>query len=433
MKIKSISVQNYKAVQSQNIDLNGASVIVTAGNNQGKTSFLKGLINRFLGEKPEIIVTKGEKKGFNTMTLTDGSKIDWSFTEKTEKLSFTTADDIKMTTGVLSAIGYKYFGTKFDIDKFINSSKSEALKQVQVLLGIDLTDVNKRYSEKYSERTDANKEVKRLQGLKKTKPEVITAPDIEEIKTRKATMVTENSQAKAKWVTDNEAHQSDAIAFNNEQDTNDTLIKSVSNSIDELEKYKGSAVGSFIDFVGIKEMFNNIPKTKEKKEVTTLVEPKYHDFADIDKEIENALLDKAKFDTYESDLKIYNDWVSEGIEAVKKVDNLKSDLDKINAEKLELVKKGNLPTEFEMTDDGLLYNGMPIDDNQISSSAKYICALKLGSLSLGKIRTMHFDASYLDNISLGEIQKWANEQDLQLLIERPALDGGKIQYQIIED
>ena len=46
---------------------------------------------------------------------------------------------------------------------------------------------------------------------------------------------------------------------------------------------------------------------------------------------------------------------------------------------------------------------------------------------------MHFDASFLDKNSLAEIQLWANENDLQLLIERPDYDGGDIQYKIINE
>jgi hypothetical protein len=108
-------------------------------------------------------------------------------------------------------------------------------------------------------------------------------------------------------------------------------------------------------------------------------------------------------------------------------------LDAINAEKLEKVKAANLPDEFEMTDEGLLYNGLPLTTNQISSSGKYICALKLGALSLGKIRTQHFDCSTLDKNSLMEVQKWAEENDMQLLIERPSWEGGDITYEIIQE
>jgi predicted ATP-dependent endonuclease of OLD family len=192
MKIKNITVRNFKAVSEQELNLNGASVIVTAGNNKGKTSVLRGLVDRFRGDRPEIIVKDGEEKGENHIELTDGSKIGWSFTKKTENFYFTTPDDIKMTTGVLSAIGEKYFGQKFDIEKFLQSSRTEQTKQVQKLLGIDLADLDEKYKGVFDKRTDANREVKRLLALDKKKPEPVDVPDIEALKKEKSKVQEEN-------------------------------------------------------------------------------------------------------------------------------------------------------------------------------------------------------------------------------------------------
>ncbi len=53
-------------------------------------------------------------------------------------------------------------------------------------------------------------------------------------------------------------------------------------------------------------------------------------------------------------------------------------------------------------------------------------------MNIGEIRTLHFDASFLDRESLESIEKWANDNDLQLLIERPAYNGGEITYELIQ-
>lgn len=434
MKIKSIEVVNYKAIQNQEIDLNGHSAIITGGNNKGKSSLLNGLINRFQGEKPEVIVKRGETKGSNKMELTDGSKIHWGFTEKSEKLSFTTAEDIKMTTGVISAIGEKYFGVRFDIDKFIRSTKKEALKMVQNLLGIDLSVIDKKYSDKYSERTDANRELKRIIGLNKKNPEEVTNPDIDAIKKRKEDLVKENASLKENWVKENEEYQKETLDFNKLQSERKNAINNVSDDIDTLKEFQNSKhIAQFIDYKGLSDYLDSLPKSQPEKSVDSLKEPKYNDFTEIDKELEDAYTQKSKFDNYERELKEYNDWIEEGKKAREKSDKLSLELDEISAEKMKLIKEANLPGEFEMTDEGLLYNGFPIDNNQISSSSKYICALKLGSLGLGKLRTMHFDCSFLDKNSLSEIMEWAESEDLQLLIEKPSWDGGEIDYQIINN
>jgi hypothetical protein len=433
MKIKTITVRNFKALSDQELNLNGASAIITAGNNEGKTSILRGLVDRFRGEKPEIIVKQGEEKGENVMELTDGSKIGWKFTHKTENFSFTTPEGIKMTTGVLKSIGEIYFGIKFSIDKFISSSRKEQLKQVQILLGIDLSALDQKHKEKFDARTEANRVVKTLLGLNTKKPEVVENPDIEAIKKRKTAITENNTKLKEKWVIDNEAHQKEAIEFNQLQQHYRANIKTLSEQKLDLEKYKGQIVATFIDYKKLEKYINDIPEPLIDKEVTSLVEPVYGLFTGIDKEIEDAYTDKAKFDTYNTDLTNYNDWVEKGGKARKKADELSAELDKINEEKLKLIKGANLPEEFKMTDNGLLYKGLPLDDNQISSSAKYICALKLGALSLGKVNAMHFDASFLDKKSLMEIQEWANSQDLQLLLEKVDYEGGSIKYNFIEE
>ncbi len=431
MKIKSISVKNFKALDEQEMTFDGASAIITAGNNKGKSSILNGLISRFRGEKPEFIVKKGEAKGENIMELTDGSVIKWSFTEKTEKFQFTTPEQLVVKTGVLKAIGKRYFGEKFDIDKFINASKNEQLKQVQRLVGIDLTELDLEYKKIYEQRTDANKEMKRIIALDTKLPEEVSEPNIQVLKEQKSELETKNSALKSDWKTNNEAHQKEITDFNTNVQSAIDAKKEYSDAQTELEKHKGKAIGNFIDFKALEKAINSLPEIKEMKVITTLVEPKYHSFVEIDQKIETAFGEKSKFDNYEKDLKSYNKWVKSGKDQRVRIDSLNEKLSKIKAEKVEVIKNSNLPEDFEINDEGLLYKGLPLDHNQISSSAKYICALKLGVLFLGEIKSIHFDCSFLDKNSLQEVQDWAKTQDLQLLIERADFEAGGIQYNII--
>ena len=92
-----------------------------------------------------------------------------------------------------------------------------------------------------------------------------------------------------------------------------------------------------------------------------------------------------------------------------------------------------MPDGFGFDDDGITYNGFAFNKEQLSSSGIYIAALKLAALGLGEVKTLHFDASFLDKNSLAEIETWANDNNLQLLIERPDFEGGEIEYQIISN
>jgi hypothetical protein len=96
-----------------------------------------------------------------------------------------------------------------------------------------------------------------------------------------------------------------------------------------------------------------------------------------------------------------------------------------------MINNANIPEEFEFTDEGVKYQGLPLQSNQISSSGKYIAALKLGSMVMGDVKAMYFDASFLDKNSLAKVQEWADKNDYQLLIERPDFEGGEIRYEIV--
>src|SRR6056297_2374760 len=158
MKIKKIEVKNFKAVAEQTANFDGHSAIITGGNDKGKSSLLKGIIDRFRGEKPQIILKEGEGKGYNIMELTDGSRIEWKFTEKGEQFAYITKEGIKQTTGVLKAIGEKYFGIRFDIDEFLNSQPKQQVKMLQKLVGLDFEEIDGRYNKAFEYRRDAKKE-----------------------------------------------------------------------------------------------------------------------------------------------------------------------------------------------------------------------------------------------------------------------------------
>ena len=424
MKIKNITVQNFKAVSKESIDFNGCSAIITAGNNKGKTSVLRGLIDRFRGEKLDIIVKEGESKGFNVMELSDGCKIEWKFTEKTESFAYTTTDGIRMTQGVLSAIGKKYFGIKFDIDKFLSSGPNAQTKELQKIVGLDFDEIDIRYKQAYDGRTYANKFFAEISGEKLQEPEKVEKSDLETLSISLLEMRQRNNGLNERYEKENKFHLNKISNFNNKQTEKRIVFNKLfdARAIFNNLGYQSKDMDNFID----------LKKPEKVKGIENLPLPVFENQLELENQINEANNQQRLFDSYERDLKDYNDWVAEGKKAreiqVKADEKVKS----IQVEKNKMIAGAKIPDEFKITETGITYNGLPLTDSQISSSSKYIAALKLGAMVLGKLRTMHFDASFLDKNSLAEIQLWANENDLQLLIERPDYDGGDIQYKIIE-
>lgn len=432
MKIKKITVENFKAVSSSTVDFDGCGAIVTAGNNKGKSTILRGLIDRFRGEKPEVILKEGEENGFSVMELTDGSRIEWKFTEKSESFSFITSDGIKMTTGVISAIGKKYFGVKFDIDQFLKSTPKEQAKMLSVLVGLDFTEIDFRYKCAYDARTDANREVIRLRSLDIKKPDEVEKPDIESLRTQKEAITAENRKLFDQYEIDNLAHQNAIIEQNKINEVAREFQKNEKKGLEVLLfDFKDSSFDKFIDFDGAKKYIDSLPVIPDNLPITSLEKPIYKSTEDVECAIEAAIEQDKMFDNYTRDMETYKKWLEAGKKAVEDAAECDKKVKEIAAEKLKMISGANIPEEFTFTEDGILYKGLPLTNNQISSSGKYIAALKLGAMSLGLVKSMHFDASTLDNNSLSEVNKWAVENGLQLLIERPDMDGGEIRYEII--
>lgn len=423
MKINKISVLNYKAISEQELNLAGCSAIITAGNNKGKTSILRGLIDRFRGEKADIILKDGEAKGFNFIELSDGSKIEWKFSEKTESFAYITSDGVRQTTGVLTAIGERYFGIKFDIDKFLNSPPKDQSKQLQKIVGLDFDDIDSRYKIAFESRSEANRELKRIAAQKVKKPEEVSKPNIESLKGSLAAINSTNKEALEAWEVDNKKHQESIISFNKEQ--TETRLK-YNDALDASEKLKSLGFESKELTIFVKSL-----TPLRLKELTSLDKPKLLPTIEAENSIEKANSALRAFDLYGRDLKDYNDWVDLGKAVRKDQERCEKAVVSIEKERSDLISSAKFPDGFEINDSGILYNGFPLNNNQISSSAKYIAALKLGLMVIGEVRTMHFDASFLDKNSLDEVEKWAKDNDLQLLIERPDFDGGEIKYEFL--
>jgi hypothetical protein len=432
MKIKKVEVKNFKAVDEQSMDFNGCSAIVTAGNDKGKTSILRGLIDRFKGEKPDVILKEGTEKGFNIMELTDGSRIEWKFTDKTESFAYITKEGVKQTSAVLSSIGEKYFGVKFDIDKFLVSQPKVQAAEVQKLVGLDFTDVDVRHKTAYDHRTECNRAVKDALAKKLEKPVEVSKPDVEGITKEKEEAKAENKKLKDQWEKDNKKHKEEIDKFNIQKQQIEDNYDQAKSNLEAIEFIKDSFLSEAVDYEKALKLFEDIPKPQEEKEKTDLPEPEYKDIDAIDKRLEEANADLLKYQTYERDLKEYNQWIDDGKKARKEQQKAQEAVEKIEKEKQEMIANAEIPKDFEITEDGILYKGLPLTNNQISSSAKYIAALKLGSMVLGEVKTLHFDASFLDKNSLSEVQKWADDNELQLLIERPDWDDGEIKYEILE-
>lgn len=442
-KIKTITVSNLKAVSNLSATFDGCTALVVGRNNGGKTSFLRGLFDRIRGTKADQPIKQGETEGFAEAILTTGEKLRWDFSQPEgkplkEKLTYTTEKDIK--TALTTELRNKFCPETFDVDKFLASTPQAQRKVLQELVGLDFTTIDLRYSEAYKERTAANtrsSDAKTL--LEATAPppkfEVVV---MTELNTKKETERARLNELYTKNKLHNDAVRVAHEAASKAQQALTVAIVNSKTCLAALQKYgyTGIEVVAFIN--GLEKLSKPLPAIIDREQNADYV-AKDGDFILIKERPDDTTLqaiDKKIVDATETNRKaaFYTAWIqlqtnkttaaAAAIEANNKVVV-------IEQERLDLIKTANMPEGFTFTDDGIAYNGLAFTREQLSSSGIYIAALKLASMRMGEIRMLHFDASFLDNNSLAEIEKWASEQDLQLLIEQPSREGGEIQYELL--
>lgn len=408
-KIKSISVTNLKAISELSADFNGATAIITGKNNSGKSTFLRSLPDRIRGIKPDVVVKFGESEGRAEWTLTTGEQFIWQVDTKSakgEKLTFITKDQIK--TSVTKDIAARFFPPVFDVDKFLTDGPKEQMTKVEKLAGIDLTEIKARYKSAYDDRTYANRkqaeETAKMTQVDLSLPE--TETPIDELQKELAGIDAHNQRFE--YVRKGVQEKAD------QEKECDTQIVALQKQILELQK---KAVALHDEITKGEDWMNQEANKIKPASLKTEIEAKIKTITDQNKKIvaNNLAREQVKK-------------VSAANKAAEEADAL---VKSIEQEKLDMIKNAKLPEGFGFNDDGLTYTGLPFTREQISSSGIYIAALKLAVLTLGEVRMLHFDASFLDKNSLADIERWAQEQDLQLLVERPDFEAGEIKYELV--
>lgn len=409
-KVKTIVVSNLKAVSAMSAEFNGCTAIIVGGNNKGKSSFLKSLPERLRGQKPDEVLKKGEKSGYAKWELTTGEKFVWEFDGKKEKLTFISEKNIPRA--ITKELSNFYFPPVFDVDTFLQAAPAKQKAILQKLTGIDFTEIDKLYQEAYETRTYANKRVQ------ETKIALTGVPDY---KMAKDPTPTDDLVQKLAGITShNKDYENSQLQLQQKEKTvaeNEKEIEELQNKIKLIEQKNSILNGEILELGVWLDDEANQPKTEKDTEA---LRTELQQVKDNNKAIEenNALiLLQTAYDT-----------------AVKNANEADAEVKRIAEEKQDYIKNfSSMPSGFGFDDEGITYEGFSFNKEQLSSSRIYIAALKLAAVGLGEVRTLHFDASYLDKNSLAEIEKWANENDLQLLIERPDFEGGEIEYQIVQD
>jgi len=442
-KIKTISISNFKAISDLEMDFKGATAIITGRNNSGKTSFLRGIPDRIRFVRPDIMVKAGEKEGRGEMTLDTGERFVWEFNDSTkDKLTYITHDGSQRQS-VTKELGARFFPVTFDIDKFLQSSPKAQAKQLQAIVGLDFSEIDERYEKAYNIRTEKNRDAELYHAKleKMIKCDRVERVDLTELQTKKETIKAElnkkylankkiNEDMRNLWAQQKSDVDKEVAKFNKQQLTNKENYDKGQIALTYLKQLEYDGIDNVLSFVEQLEGMIQLMKSADYPTEPTYIEemPDRTALDSIDAQILSASETNSKADKYKEYIDHKNatenakDIAKQADEVVKSIEN----------ERQKMLESAKMPQGISVTSEGVTVDGLPLDRNQISTSKLYTSALRIASINLGEVKTLYFDASFLDKISLSEIEHWANENDLQLLIERPDFDGGEIKFELIE-
>lgn len=404
-KVKRISVSNLKAVSDLTADFNGCTAILIGGNNKGKTSFLRSLPERLRGVKG-VVLKHGETNGKAEWELTSGEKFLWEFSEGKEKLTY--ISDKNIPQAVTKAISSHYFPDIFDVDRFLNDTPKNQNKTLQGLSGIDFTEIDKLYKDAYDQRTYRNKQVSEAKAKL-----VFYDPKAPLEENPYAELETELNGIEAHNLR-YEGVEGRLLDKKNRQSSIGFEIASLQDRIAALQQEGGELQLDIDKGNAWVNDESNKPKTNALELQSQIAAAKSYN-----NQVAENLKAKQLQDDYDESMKL----AAQADEEVKSIEATKADT----------IKMADLPEGFGFSEDGITYDGFPYKREVLSSSKIYIGALKLASKQLGEVKTIYFDASYLDKNSLQEIEKWAESEGLQLLMERPDYEGGDIQYELVQN
>lgn len=171
MKVLQVNIEKFKIVENLNIDLDGKNLLLLGDNEVGKSSVIQ-FIKLALGytdHMPEI----EEGKGY-IVTNKDGIKYVFKLTYKNGKPKLVVESEDGLKDDRKSIINSIVGGVDFDIDEFVRLSETSAGRKQQVeiyksLLDPEIVasinDLERRIKIDFDERTEINREVKRIEAV----------------------------------------------------------------------------------------------------------------------------------------------------------------------------------------------------------------------------------------------------------------------------
>jgi len=424
MNLLNVQVHNVKGVRDIDLNLEGHNLVLVGGENaQGKSSLLDSIMMCLCGRRgfdfPDVSIRDGEKTGYVKTTISPDPDVP-DQKSLTAELSFrktrsgTVTEEFRLVDedGDESPNPRKILNDLYDLRAFDplvfeNSKTKDQIDLIKKLAGIDFTELDTEYQEKYDERRGIGKEGEKLSAKVDNMvrhgdvpEEMISVDDLmDELKSRqdnKKAVVTANSVLDAK-MKEHEACQSHSLEC--------------ANQIKELEEKLKAAKESHKSSVKLEKQI--LDEAEVLKKNVDKLGALNTDTASVESQIKEAGATNEKIAGNKARAEV----VAERDEARKQYKKLTQRLESIKKEKVAMLEGAKLPVDgLEFDEEKLYLNNTPWND--CSGRERLEVSTKIGMAMNPKLKLLICkDGGRLDVSGLEAIEKLAKEKDYQFLIE----------------
>lgn len=420
VRIIELRCENVKALKAIEIRPNTNVVQIGGKNGAGKSSVLQAISMVLDGKKAQIKepVRRGEKVAtviadFGAFKVTLKIKPSGART-----LVIESADGsvFKSPQALLDGLRGE---VAFDPMAFHKQKPAEQLATLKRVAGVDFTLLDNERDGVYAKRTDVNRRLKeataRYTGQLPPEGASLDERSVEEVQAK----LDESREKREAWqeaqkgagthravLTEAEGRR-DRIRFEHEAMVAqiDELIQQKERIAADLSNAVDTVLDRRDDVHVAEEKAANFPKPPDDAITVTLIE-----------EIREH---NQQVSSWKDALDIKIDADNDAKISQKLTDRIEG----IDAEKKAIIEAAEMPIPgLEFGDNCVIYNGFPLD--QVSHSEQMLASAAIGSALSPKMRVMGFeDASLLDDDSMVLLDKFADENDLQIWLERVGTEG----------
>jgi len=415
MKIVGMTIENYRNIEFVDLKLDTKLNIVSGKNGAGKTSLIEAMIDAIegkgeLGKCPERKIKKGKDKAVIELEIdgTDGKlNIKRTITPKGVYLKATKEDGSDIKQSDLSTIMDK---TTINLMKLLNLSPTEQIDFVKRIGGIDTSEIEALYKEKFEERTVLNRELKKTKAVAEETPPIIEQVEVPDIQKMQARI--------------SEAGGHNRYVLQQEQACIEAdRITSAAESAVELFTLDVEAAKKKIeaarDVLAVKkQLLANAKKEstirkKDASEKKALIEEPI-DVSEILAKIEEA----EKLQQINMAYDHYQGLLGNVQDKQEEVDQINSEMKALLEKREALINGSRLPFKNVSFDKetGLLINSIPFSEMSTAQKIKIMAKLYIASNPELKVIYIQ-DGSLLDPDTLREMTEMSELKDFQFLVE----------------